>query len=74
MTQRWMDEENGVSDFAYTYDIQPVITYLKNTNVTHCYASFWIAYRITFETDEQIKCAQPYNERFPGWPVGIGKV
>ncbi len=69
MMMLWSDKEHGVFDFAYTYDLQPVIDYMQDQEVTHCYASFWIAYRITFATNEDIICAQPYNERFHGWPL-----
>ncbi len=69
MIMLWTDDDNDVAKIAYTADLASVIDYLNATKVTHCYASFWIAYRITFETDNRITCAQPYNERFPGWPV-----
>jgi hypothetical protein len=38
-------------------------------NITHCYASYWLTYRIAFESDEKIICAQVHNERFPQWPI-----
>ncbi len=52
-------------------DIPPIESLLKELqarNITHCYASFWLAYRITFESDEKILCTMPFNERFAFWP------
>ena len=37
--------------------------------IDRCYASYWHAYRILFESNGDMVCAQPYNERFLGWPV-----
>lgn len=42
---------------------------LDEQDIQHCYASFWLAYRITFATDEKIICSLPFNERFPNWPI-----
>jgi hypothetical protein len=52
-----------------TPSINDLLKYLHVNNITHCYASYWLAYRITFESDENIICAQVHNERFPLWPV-----
>lgn len=43
--------------------------YLAEGGIHHAYANYWIAYRITFESGEDIVCAEPYNQRFPGKPV-----
>ena len=48
-------------------EIKPVIEYLDEGGISYCYASFWFAYRFTYETDERLICSQQYNERFPGW-------
>ncbi len=52
-----------------SHDLRPVLDYLRQRQITHAYASYADAYRITFKTDRHILCAQPYNERFPGWPL-----
>ena len=52
-----------------TPDIRSLLDQLKQRGVRACYASFWLAYRITHDTNERIVCAPPYNERFGGWPV-----
>lgn len=51
------------------FDLRPALDYLRERGIRHCYASYWTAYRISYETDESLICSQPYNERFPGWPV-----
>jgi hypothetical protein len=56
----------GVPDLP---DTRPVIEYLDRLGADRCYASLWLSYRITHDTDERIICSQPFNERFPGWPL-----
>jgi O-antigen/teichoic acid export membrane protein len=65
--ERWADP--GFADHLKSYDMKPVFQYLDQHSIRHCYATYVDAYRITYETDERILCAQPYNERFPGWHV-----
>lgn len=60
---------NFASGLPELQDIAPVISFLQQQDISHCYASFWLVNRITYETDEAITCSQPYNERFPGWPL-----
>lgn len=50
-------------------DVSAVISWLEKKGFDRCYASFWSVYRITYETDENIICSPPYNERFYGWPL-----
>jgi hypothetical protein len=52
-----------------SHDLTPVLDGLRERGIRHAYASYEDAYRITFKTDRHILCAQPYNERFPGWPL-----
>lgn len=52
-----------------TPDLKPAITYLNANDIHHTVASYWAAYRISFESDGGIICSQPVNERFPGWPL-----
>lgn len=51
------------------YDQEPVLRYLRERGIRHALATYSDAYRITYRTDRAILCGQPYNERFPGWPV-----
>ncbi|HEC13848.1 MAG TPA: hypothetical protein ENI80_11505 [Acidiferrobacteraceae bacterium] len=55
-------------EIAKTPPITELIEILKRDSIDRCYATFWLAYRITYETDEAIICSAPYNERFLGWP------
>jgi 4-amino-4-deoxy-L-arabinose transferase-like glycosyltransferase len=50
-------------------DMKPLHSFLHSHGITRAYAHYWISYRLTFEAREQIICAEPYNERFPGRPV-----
>jgi len=54
-------------------DLSPALEFLKENGITNCVASHWAAYRINFLTDEKIRCSQPMNERFPGWPLPYKK-
>lgn len=64
----WSDSKQ-LQNFTGTPAIDELIDTLNERNITHCYASFWLAYRITFETDEKVVCSLPFNERFPLWPI-----
>ena len=57
----WFD-----ADIPHLTDLR---TFLNDQNVRYCYATFWLAYRITYETDDEIICAPVFNERFKGWPL-----
>ena len=69
---RWADP--GFADFLKSYDLRPVFQYLDQRGITRCHATYADAYRITFETNERIICAQPYNERFAGWQVPFKEI
>lgn len=53
---------------GYFTDTRPAIESLKRQGITRCYSSYFDAYTINFLSDERILCAQPFNERFFGWP------
>lgn len=55
--------------YADTPAIDTLLETLRAQNISHCYASYWLAYRITFESDQNIVCSPVYNERFPFWPI-----
>lgn len=62
-------QPNFARDEASLFDIAPAIRCLNEQGIRFAYASYHVAYRITFATDEQIVCSQYYNERFYGWPL-----
>lgn len=50
-------------------DLAPALDLLRKEGIRHAVASHWAAYRIGFEADGDVVCAQPRNERFSGWPL-----
>ena len=50
-------------------DTRPLIRFLQQTGIRHAYAHYWLSYRMTYETQENIIVSEPYNKRFPGKPV-----
>lgn len=58
-----------ISQYSDLPPISPLVDYLQEKGISHCYATFWLAYRILFESDENIKCTGPFNERFLQWPI-----
>ena len=68
MIRQWR-KPGRISAFADLPSLSPLLETLSSMRIDHCYASFWLAYRISFESDEKIKCTGPYNERFPQWPI-----
>lgn len=67
VARKWLEPR-----FAWSignFDLRPGIDYLREHAIDRCYASFWEAYRIDFQTGEKILCSQPWNERFPGFPL-----
>ncbi len=73
MVVLWRSEETRLDILAQTRDLTPILEYLQDNGHQHCYATYWTAYRINWVTDENIICAQPYNERFPGYGVPYKK-
>lgn len=57
------------SDGVGVPDLAPVLKVLREQGIHHAVASHWAAYRIGFEADGDVVCSQPFNERFPGWPL-----
>lgn len=58
-----------IQQMADTPDLTELVNTLEQQGISHCYASFWLAYRITYESRGNVTCSLPYNERFPGWPI-----
>ena len=66
LMRAWLAPEFAVKE-ADLFDLKPAIDYLESRDIRHACASYWLAYRLTYETDGRLTCSQPYNERFPGW-------
>jgi hypothetical protein len=58
----------------YFFDLDPAFDYLRKKSIDRCYATALFCYRINYESREEILCSQPYNERFPGWPLPYKEV
>jgi hypothetical protein len=54
---------------ADTPPLDAALRVLAQRGWRHCYAPFWLAHRIIFESRQQITCSQPYNERFVREPL-----
>ena len=68
----WRQSEK-IQHHADTADINEVISWMESKDIYHCYGTFWLAYRFTYQTDKKIICAPIYNERFNGWPIPYKK-
>lgn len=54
---------------AKNADLRPALDVLRDLDVSHAVASYGAAYRIAFLSGGRVTCAQPFNERFPHWPL-----
>ncbi len=50
-------------------DLNPALDFLRKQGIHHAVASYGAAYRINVQSGGHVVCAQPFNERFPGWPI-----
>ncbi len=55
-------------------DTRPAVKWLKQHDITHCYSSYMDVYTMNYFAKGELVCAQPYNQRFPGWPYPYGEV
>ena len=58
---------------ASLFNLAPAIACLEKCGIRHAYASYWLNYRVTYESGGKITCSQPINERYPGWPLPYKK-
>lgn len=68
LPQEWK-KEHFARDVVAVPDVQPALDILKEQKIHHAVTSHWAAYRIGFEADGEVMCAQPRNERFSHWPL-----
>lgn len=68
LCREWNDPE-VVAKKLELPDTAGLRQFLREHGIRHAYAHYWISYRITFESREEIICAEPFNERFPGRPA-----
>lgn len=58
-----------IQAYADTPELDLIMAWMQEQNIQHCYASFWQAYRLTYESGGKLICGPVYNERFFDWPV-----
>jgi len=63
LVKEWNDPK-VISEKLDFPDTKVLIKFLNENNIKHAYATFWLAYRLTYETKEEIIVSQTYNERF----------
>lgn len=68
LMHRWRDPGFPAKTAAVA-DLEPALAFLKQQDIRHVVASYGAAYRINFMSGGTIIASQPFNERFPGWPV-----
>lgn len=68
LMQRWSAPRFAANE-ASLYDIRPVLEFLRSSGLRTGYASYHLAYRLTYVSNGEFLCAQYYNERFFGWPL-----
>ena len=68
LVQAWSDP-HMVGETLDLPDTGALHRFLKQQDIRHAYAHYWISYRLTFESQEELICSEPYNERFPGREV-----
>jgi hypothetical protein len=67
MVRAW--REPGFAARMGVPDLRPALEQLDQLGIRHVVASYGAAYRITYLSGGRILAAQPFNERFPAWPI-----
>ena len=62
-------QPQSIQHHADIPDLTALQAWMNQQNIDYCYATFWLAYRVTYESDSKPLCAPIYNERFSDWPV-----
>jgi 4-amino-4-deoxy-L-arabinose transferase-like glycosyltransferase len=61
----------GAPDIKIPEDFAPLMDTLEREGILYVYANYWIAYRLTFESDERI-IAQPFfSSRYPPYEAAV---
>ena len=55
----------GAPDIRAPVELGPLVRALERHHVTRAWANYWVAYRITFQTDERIIAAPTDGPRYP---------
>lgn len=68
LVRQWARPEFAAKE-PNIYGLKPALENLEQRGIRNGYASYWVAYRVNFESDGKVLCSQPYNERFFGFPL-----
>lgn len=68
LVKAWSDPRIVGEDLELP-DTGRLFAFLKEHGIRHAYAHYWLSYRMTFESQENFICSEPYNERFQGREV-----
>lgn len=66
----WHTSERAAPPFR-SPDLAPVIRFLGERGLGHAWASYAVAWRLTFESGECVIASQPWNERFRHEPLPL---
>ena len=61
-----------VSEIAVEVDLIPLLQELEDQEITHVYADYWIAYPITFASEEKIVAASTSHSRYQPYQDQVG--
>ena len=64
----WRDTPRDAPPFSLP-DLGPAQRLLEQRGIRHAYASYVPAWRLSYATRGAILVSQPWNERFPGYPL-----
>jgi hypothetical protein len=70
LVQTWRSLDRQEAPFLLQ-DLRPVRRFLEQRGVRRAYASYSPAFRLTWETGEQIVASPPWNDRFRHWPLPL---
>jgi hypothetical protein len=68
LLQAWRGADRAGAPF-YLPDVGPLRAALESRGIRRAYASYGLAYRLTFESGERLVVSQPWNERFLHHPL-----
>ena len=66
--EAWQGADRARAPYL-TPDLEPTRRFLEERGIRHAFASYEAAYRLTFDSGETLVVSQPWNERFPRFPL-----
>ena len=70
LLETWRSLDRAGAPFLLP-DLRPLRSFLEQRGVRHAYASYSPAFRLTWESGEQIVASPPWNDRFRHWPLPL---